>query len=143
MGRFATGCGCARTHRSKNSRSRFAPTEDSMIYGFDAPDDEQLASLAKDIRVRVLNCSGNGCLLETNAPIPVGAVARLRIAFGGDEFDDTVRIVRCQALAGAGNIYHVGTQFLSTMPPYAGTLRHLIRRELNRLAGWLRREEPS
>jgi PilZ domain-containing protein len=114
-----------------------------MIYGFEHPNDEELASLAKEIRVRVLNCSGNGCLLESNAPIPVGAIARLRIAFGGNEFDDTVRVVRCQALAGAGSIYHVGTQFLSTTPPYAGTLRHLMRRELSRLAGWLRAKEPQ
>ncbi len=113
-----------------------------MIYGFEHSDDEELASLAKEIRVRVLNCSGNGCLLESDAAIPVGTVARLRIAFGGHEFDDTVRVVRCQALVGAGSIYHVGTQFLSTTPPYAGTLRHLMRRELNRLAGWLRAKEP-
>jgi PilZ domain len=113
-----------------------------MIYGFEHSDDEELASLAKEIRVRVLNCSGNGCLLESDAAIPVGTVARLRIAFGGQEFDDTVRVVRCQALVGAGSIYHVGTQFLSTTPPYAGTLRHLMRRELNRLAGWLRAKEP-
>jgi hypothetical protein len=112
-----------------------------MIYGFEHDDDKELGSLAKEITVRVLNCSGGGCLLEATAPIPVGAVAKLRIAFGGREFDDTVRVVRCQELAGAGSIYHVGTQFLSTTPPYAGTLRHLMRRELNRLAGWLRTKE--
>ena len=67
-----------------------------MIYGFEQPDDEELASLTKEMRVRVLNCSGSGCLLETDAPIAVGAIARLRITFGGREFDDTVRIVRCQ-----------------------------------------------
>jgi hypothetical protein len=108
-----------------------------MIYGFEQPDDEELASLTKEMRVRVLNCSGSGCLLETDAPIAVGAIARLRITFGGREFDDTVRIVRCQVLTGAGSVYHIGTEFLSTMPPYAGTLRYLMRRELNRLAGWV------
>jgi len=109
-----------------------------MIYGFEQTGDEELASMTKEVRVRVLNCSGSGCLLETDTPIAVGAVARLRIAFGGHEFDDTVRVVRCQALTGAGNVYHIGTEFLATTPPYAGTLRHLMRRELNRLAGWLR-----
>lgn len=110
-----------------------------MIYGFEH-NGEQLASLAKELRVRVLNCSGNGCLLETTAPIPVGTIARLQVAFGGNDFDDTVRVVRCQLIAGAGDVYHVGTQFLSTTPPYAGTLRHLMRRELSRLVGWLKKE---
>jgi len=105
-----------------------------MIYGFEHSDEEQLASLAKEIRVRVLNCSGNGCLLETNAAIPVGTIARLRIGVDGNEFDDIVRSVRCQALAGAGSVYHVGIEFLATTPPYAGTLRYLMRREPNRLA---------
>ena len=114
-----------------------------MIYGFEHQDDEQLASVTKEIRVRVLNCSGGGCLLETNAAIPVGSLARLHIGFGGDEFDDTVRVVRCQALVGAGEVYHVGTQFLATTPPYAGTLRYLMRRELNRLVGWLKTKEPN
>lgn len=113
-----------------------------MIYGFECRDEEQLASLAKEIGVRVLNCSGNGCLLETNAAIPVDTVAQLRIAFGGNEFDDTVRVVRCQPLTGAGNVYHVGVQFLATTPPYAWTLRYLMRRELNRLVGWLTATEP-
>jgi hypothetical protein len=122
-------------------KRRTGLTEDSMIYGFEHTENEELGTLAKEVRVRVLNCSGSGCLLESDAPIPIGAVAKLRIAFGGHEFDDTVRVVRCQGLAGAGNIYHVGTQFLSTTPPYAGTLRYLMRREMNRLAGWLRTKE--
>ena len=109
-----------------------------MIYGFEQSGDQELGSLSKEVRVRVLNCSASGCLLESNAPIPVGAVARLRVSFGGREFDDAVRVVRCQSIAGAGSIYHVGTHFLSTTPPYAGTLRHLMRRELSRLIGWLR-----
>jgi PilZ domain-containing protein len=114
-----------------------------MIYGFEYSGEEELASLAREVRVRVLNCSGSGCLLESGSAIPVGAVAKLRIAFGGDQFDDTVRVVRCQAIAGAGNVYHVGTQFLATTPPYAGTLRFLMRRELSRLVGWLRPKDAN
>ena len=113
-----------------------------MIHGFEHTGEEQLVSLVKQIGVRVLNCSANGCLLETNATIAVGTVARLRIDFGGSEFDDTVRIVRCDALT-AGNVYHVGVQFLATAPPYAWTLRYLMRREMNRLVGWLNTKEPN
>jgi len=114
-----------------------------MIHGFEQMDEEQLASLTKQIGVRVLNCSANGCLLETNAAIAVGSVARLRVEFGGGEFDDTVRVVRCDALTGASNVYHVGIQFLATTPPYAWTLRYLMRREMNRLVGWLTTTEPN
>ena len=49
------------------------PTEDSMIYGFEHTENEELGTLAKEVRVRVLNCSGSGCLLESDAPIPVGS----------------------------------------------------------------------
>jgi hypothetical protein len=111
-----------------------------MLYGFEHSQDE-LASLAKEVSVRVLNCSASGCLLESDTAIPVGAIARLRVTFGGKEFDDTVRVVRCQAIAGAGSVYHVGTEFLAATPPYAGTLRYVMRRELHRLAGWLRKEQ--
>ena len=111
-----------------------------MLYGFEHSQDE-LASLAKEVSVRVLNCSAGGCLLESDTAISVGAVARLRVTFGGKEFDDTVRVVRCQAIAGAGSVYHVGTEFLAATPPYAGTLRYVMRRELHRLAGWLRKEQ--
>ena len=114
-----------------------------MIYGFEGsqPGDEELAALTRELRVRVLNCSATGCLVESNGPVVVGTVAVLRIVFGGHEFDDTVRVVRCQVIEGAGNIYHIGTQFLSTTPPYAGTLRYVMRRDLSKLAGWLRTKE--
>ena len=108
-----------------------------MIYGFDRSqlDDGELAALTREIRVRVINLSATGCLLETNASVQIGTVAVLRISFGGEEFSDAVRVIRCQSIVGAGHIYHVGTEFLSTTPPYADTLRYLMRREVNRLAG--------
>ena len=114
-----------------------------MIYGFDRsqPSDDEIAGLSKEVRVRVLNCSATGCLVEATAPVLPGTVAVLRIAFGGHEFDDTVRVVRCQALEGAG-VYHVGTEFLSTTPPYTDTLRYLMRRDRDRLTGWLRTRDP-
>ena len=118
--------------------------EEAMIDGFDRsqPGDEELAALTRELCVRLLNCSATGVLVESNGPVAVGTVAVLRIAFGGDEFEDAVQVVRCQPIEGAGNVFHVGTQFLSTTPPYAGTLRYMMRRELNKLAGWLRTKEP-
>jgi hypothetical protein len=111
-----------------------------MIYEFEREDSE-LAALTKEVRVRVLNCSGSGCLLESNGSIAIGTVAVLRVGFGGNEFEDMVQVVRCQPLVGAGDICHVGTKFLSTTPPYAGTLRHMFRQDLGKSAGWLRAPE--
>jgi len=105
-----------------------------MSYGFKhpQPDDEEPAALTKEVRVRVLNCSATGCLVESSGPVAVGTVAVLRITFGRHEFNDAVQIVRCQAIQSADDVYHLGARFLSTTPPYAGALRYVM------LAGWLR-----
>jgi hypothetical protein len=101
--------------------------------------DEQndIAGLTTDLRVRVLNCGPSGCLVETTRALPVGSVARLRITFSGGDFEDTVQVVRCQEITGAGAVYHVGTEFLTTTPPSVESLRYLIRRETGQLGGWL------
>ena len=65
-----------------------------MIFGFEQPhtSNTQIAALTKELRVRVLNCSASGCLVETNGTIAVGTVAILKVAFGGSEFEDTVQV---------------------------------------------------
>src|SRR5262245_19003639 len=96
-----------------------------------------VASLARHVRVRVLNCSAAGCLLETTGPVSAGAFGRLRVSFGGREFDDTIQVVRCEHIKGTASVHHVATKFVSTTPPYAGSLRYTLRREAIDLAGWL------
>jgi hypothetical protein len=112
-----------------------------MIYGFSASnrtDNHELAAITTDIRVRILNVSAAGCLVEANKPLDVGAVATLQITFSGGDFEDTVQIVRCQEITGAGAVYHIGTKFLTTAPPSIESLRYLIRRESGRSTGWIR-----
>ena len=77
----------------------------------------QPMALRRDVRVRVLNCSASGCLIETTRPIPVGLVGALRSTFGERELEDIVRIVRCEAAEGTRAVYHVAAQFLMTAPP--------------------------
>jgi hypothetical protein len=98
---------------------------------------EDVASIGRHIRVRVLNCSAAGCLLETTAAVSVGASGRLRVLFGGREFDDTVQVVRCEHIGGTSSVHHVATKFISTTPPYAGSLRYTMRHGEIDLAGWL------
>jgi hypothetical protein len=73
-----------------------------------------LGVLTREHRVRLLNSSVSGCLIETNWRPQVGAIASIRVVIEGREFVDDVQIVRCQPIAGAGATFHVGAQFLWT-----------------------------
>src|SRR5258706_7653161 len=82
----ATSTGSGQVGSASDSKGR------SMIYGFDHPAGEQLAALTRELQVRLLNCSGAACLVETNQPVSVGTVAVLQISFGGLEYDDAVQV---------------------------------------------------
>ncbi len=115
-----------------------------MIYWTDrssGTDRQEIAALTTEVKVRVLNISAAGCLLEANRPLEIGSAATLRINFSGGDFEEIVQIVRCQEITGAGAVYHVGTSFLTTTPPSIESLRYLIRRESGRSTGWIRMEE--
>src|SRR3970040_686322 len=117
-----------------------------MIYGVNASERsgrEELAAITTDIRIRVLNVSSTGVLVETDRPIDIGSAATLRITFSGGDFEDTVQIVRCQEITGAGSVYHVGTSFITTTPPSVESLRYLIRRESGHSTGWIRMTEKN
>jgi hypothetical protein len=94
--------------------------------------DNTLGVLGKELRVRVLNCSPSGCLVETNSRLEVGTIASLRLSLQGDEFTDDVQVVRCQQIEGAGPLFHVGAQFLWTGMPHEQSLRQLMRRAATR-----------
>jgi len=88
---------------------------------------DQLGVLTRERQVRLLNCSVSGCLLETGCRLPVGAIASIRVSIEGRELSDDVQIVRCQPIAGAGETYHVGAQFLWTQPLDNQSLRSALR----------------
>lgn len=94
---------------------------DAHIDSASKPD--RLGVLTRVCHVRVLDCSVSGCLLETNCRIDVGAVASIRVVIDGRALVDDVQIVRCQRIAGAGSVYHIGAQFLWTSPPDARSIR--------------------
>ena len=86
----------------------------------------QLAVLMRDLRVRVLNCSPSGCLLETNARMDTGATGSLHMVIDGAEYTDDIQVVRCQLVEGAGSLYKVGVRFLWNRPAERNTLRVAI-----------------
>jgi hypothetical protein len=91
--------------------------------------DNQLGVLSKDFRIRLLNCSSSGCLVETTSPIEVGTVGTLRLNIDGRKLTELVQIVRCHRIEGAGSLYHAGAEFLWTALPDTGSLRRVIRRQ--------------
>ncbi len=105
--------------------------EDSRVF-------DQLGVLTRERQVRLLNCSVSGCLLETNTRVPVGAIASIRITIEGREMSDDVQVVRCQPIAGAGERYHVGAQFLWTQPLLKQSLRSALRAARGEFAAAIR-----
>ncbi|HZM59884.1 MAG TPA: hypothetical protein VFB85_08805 [Vicinamibacterales bacterium] len=89
----------------------------------DAPAADRLGIITRLCQMRVLNCSASGCLIETERRFDVGAVASIRVVIDGRELVDDVQIVRCQPIAGAGSVYHLGARFLWTNPPGTHSLR--------------------
>ncbi len=117
-----------------------------MIVRFNGPggeDGHDLAALTTELRVRVLNVSAQGGLVETNRRLEIGSAATLRLAVTGCDFEDTVRVVRCEEITGARDVYHVGLAFLTTEPASIQSLRYLLRHEGGRSIGWMRITEKD
>jgi len=85
--------------------------------------DVELGVLARDMSVRLLEISRGGCLLKSSHYVPVGTLGALSVVVDGREYDDEVRVVRCQLVPGAGNTHRVGVEFLTLHLPGDRSLR--------------------
>jgi hypothetical protein len=74
---------------------------------------ETLGVLMRDIRVRAINVSPTGILVESDRPMAVGAPGRLCLRIDDDEFVEDVNVVRCQFIEGAG-VYHIAMRLMFT-----------------------------
>jgi hypothetical protein len=99
-----------------------------------APACDGTAVLIREVRVRLLNWSGSGCLVETDRRIEIGTAATLRVMIDGKEYRDDVQVLRCQSIAGAGSVYHVGMQFLWTEMPHERSIRHALAQRAGSIA---------
>lgn len=79
--------------------------------------------LTRELRMRMLNCSATGCLVEVNAPLDVSTVASLTVHFEGRQFTDDVMVAWCKAVPGGGARYHAGLRFVWTDAAPPDTLR--------------------
>ncbi len=84
--------------------------------------------LARDVPVHVMNVSGSGCLVETMLRVDEGTTATLRVKIDGQEHRDPVQIMWCHRLAGSGETWRVGAEFLWTDVPDRRSLRRLASR---------------
>lgn len=82
-----------------------------------------IAVLGRDVVVRLLEISRSGCLLESSHPMSAGTIAELSIEINGREYMDEVRVSRSQLLAGVGERYAVGVEFLWLRLPWERSLR--------------------
>ena len=84
--------------------------------------------LTCEFRVRVINISASGCLIESQRRLAVGTVGLLRVHWGSQEYGDGITVVRQLAIEGAGAVYHVGVRFLWTTLPHPRSIRHAVAR---------------
>lgn len=82
-----------------------------------------IASLLLRTPLRVLEMSRSGCLAESVRALEAGTAGRLRITIDGRTYSEEVRVVRCEAMPGAGAPFRIGVEFLRTRPARAASLR--------------------
>jgi hypothetical protein len=115
-----------------------------MIRRSDAgSDNREPGALVENVRIRVLNCSPSGCLLESDKRMALGTVGTLHLSLAGHTFSEVVEVVRCQVADRTADLYHVATRFLATSAPRPGSLRHAMRRDCSELAGWLTADDTQ
>jgi hypothetical protein len=93
------------------------------------------AVLMRELRIRVINVSTGGCLIESQRWIEVGTIGTLTLKLGTEECKDDVEVVRCEAVRGA-TVYHVGVRLLRTRPRQAGSIRQAIARHEREFERW-------
>src|SRR4051812_11704346 len=67
------------------------------------------------VRVRLLDISAGGALLQTDERLPVGGIGRLRLSLGGTPFEATVEVKREEPVAELRG--RVAGVFIVAMPP--------------------------
>jgi len=90
--------------------------------------DDCVGVITREVRVRLVNISTSGCLIESSSRLEPGTAGDLRIRVGGDIYADDVRIARVQQVQGAGSTWHVGAEFLWTTQPGTQSLRRVVSR---------------
>jgi hypothetical protein len=87
------------------------------------PVEARLAVVVREFPVRLVNCSRSGCLFEVDRPLEAGTAGTLSLVLDGHELADHILVTRCQGIAGAGPLHHVGARLLWVEAPSHHTIR--------------------
>ena len=90
--------------------------------------DDLIGVLTRELRVRLVNISGSGCLVESGSRLEPGMAGALRVIVSGDVYSDDVRVARVQQRPGSGGAWLIGAEFLWTSPPGPNSLRRVVNR---------------
>jgi hypothetical protein len=85
-----------------------------------------VAVLGREISVQLIDISVSGCLLESASRIEAGTTGSLRVVFGGQEYLDDIRVMRCRPSEGSSSLYFLGVEFLWTTSPHERSLRRIL-----------------
>jgi hypothetical protein len=88
--------------------------------------EKRLAVIAREFAIRLVNCSRAGCLFEADRALEPGTVGTLSLVIEGHELADHILVVRCQQIAGAGPLHHIGARLLWVETPTAHTIRRRL-----------------
>ena len=90
--------------------------------------------LTRETRVRLVNISASGCLIESGLRMEPGTSGQLRLTVDGETFSDAIRVSRVQQIYGAGAAWQVGAEFLWTTHPGSWSLRRMVSRLRRQIA---------
>ena len=90
--------------------------------------DDLAGVLTREVRVRLVNISGSGCLVETSAQVEPGTTGVLKVEIDGEQYADDIRVARLQRVHGSSATWHVGVEFLWTTYPGSWSLRRVVNR---------------
>ncbi len=93
-----------------------------------APGLPSVAALVRKVPVRVLDVSRSGCRLESARRLDSGVCGQLVVKLDGRLRMQDVRVARCQAREGAGDVYQVGAELLRTRRLTDRSVRMGVRR---------------
>lgn len=81
-------------------------------------------AMPREFRVRLLECSVGGCLLESGSAIPAGTTGALSFPIDGRLYVEQAQIVRSQQIAGGA--FHVAARIVDAAAPGKRSLRTAI-----------------
>jgi hypothetical protein len=87
-----------------------------------------LGVLIRIVPVRIRDVSAAGCLLESEGPLPEGAVGLLELTIDGESQSETLRICRSTQMPGSPWPWRSGAHFLTLGAPESSSVRNVVAR---------------